>query len=331
MGFVCAGSFLPDVIFLSPLKKMTTSSAPGKIILFGEHAVVYGHPAIAIPVNEVSATVIVETSQVPGIWIEAPGIGLSAEISTLESTHPLSAAITITLDAINAPPPLALRIKIVSTIPVAAGLGSGAAVSIALIRAISSHFCISLPDKNVSALAFQIEKIHHGTPSGIDNTTITFGKPLFFIKGKAMELLKVGKTLTFIIGDTGVSSPTRKAVMDVRSLREKEKNLVDSLFHEIEILTLDAKDEIKNGNPAALGELMNKNHSLLQQLSVSGKELDLLVQAANKAGALGAKMSGGGRGGNMIALVRKENAPGVSEALKSAGAKNTIFTRVDQS
>ena len=119
--------------------------------------------------------------------------------------------------------------------------------------------------------------------------------------------------------------------MDVRSLREKEKNLVDSLFHEIEILTLDAKDEIKNGNPAALGELMNKNHSLLQQLSVSGKKLDLLVQAANKAGALGAKMSGGGRGGNMIALVRKENAPGVSEALKSAGVKNTIFTRVDQS
>src|SRR5574341_3719 len=149
---------------------MTTASAPGKIILFGEHAVVYGRPALAVPVTQVHADVEVSDGSQPGIWIDAPDINVHNELNTLASDHPIAAAIHNFLFLSHVSPFPSLDIKIPSTIPVAAGLGSGAAVTVALVRALSRHLNHPMRDDEVSAFTYEIEKLHHGTPSGIDNT-----------------------------------------------------------------------------------------------------------------------------------------------------------------
>ncbi|MEW6093786.1 MAG: mevalonate kinase [Chloroflexota bacterium] len=307
---------------------MTTSSAPGKIILFGEHAVVYGRPALAVPVTQVQATATVRSAPRPGVWIEAPDIGLSSDLSRLAPDHPLGAATGSVFHSLGISPLPPLTVHISSTIPVASGLGSGAAVSVALIRALSEFLGQPLPDERVSALAYKVEKLHHGTPSGIDNSVITYAKPVYFIKGQPIETLQVGAPFTLVIGDTGIPAPTKESVGDVRKLWGLEKPRWEGVFDEISSIVKHAKQSIENGEWAALGPLMARNHTLLRELTVSSVELDRLVEAGRRSGALGAKMSGGGRGGNMIALVKKENAPAVAEALRSAGAKRTIITQV---
>jgi mevalonate kinase len=307
---------------------MTTSSAPGKIILFGEHAVVYGRPALAVPVMQVHADVDVLDSARPGIWIDAPDVNLHAELNTLPSDHPIASVINNLFFLVRVSPFPSLDIKISSTIPVASGLGSGAAVTIALTRAVASHLGRSMNDEEVNAFAYEIEKIHHGTPSGIDNTVITYAQPVYFIKGQLIEIFKVGEPFTIMIADTGISAPTKESVGDVKKLWEADKMKWESIFDRIGEIARKARTSVERGKWAALGELMNENHALLQELTVSSPELDRLVEAARNAGALGAKLSGGGRGGNIIALAEPEKAEVISLALKEAGGKNTIITQV---
>ena len=297
---------------------MTTSSAPGKIILFGEHAVVYGRPALAVPVTQVHTDVEVLDSSRPGIWINAPDIDLHAELNTLPSDHPIASVIHnfFFLSRLSPSPPAPLPrgegnfpdldIKITSTIPVASGLGSGAAVTVALTRALASHVGHPMDDEAVNAFAYEIEKLHHGTPSGIDNTVVTYAKPVYFVKrppspdrrgtGGEVETFAVGSPFTIVIGDTGISAPTKESVGDVRKLWEADKNKWESVFDRVGEIADKARSNIESGKWELLGELMNYNHVLLQEITVSSPELDTLVSAARKAGALGAKLSGGGRG-----------------------------------
>jgi mevalonate kinase len=307
---------------------MTFSSAPGKIILFGEHAVVYGRPALAVPVTQVHADVEVTGSPSSGILLDAPDIGLHAELNSLPSDHPLAAVIHNLFFSLGVSPFPALQIKITSTIPVASGLGSGAAVSVALIRAVSSHLGRAMTDEQVNAFAFEIEKLHHGTPSGIDNTVITYGRPVYFVRGETIQTFIAGAPFTLLIGDTGIPAPTRESVVDVRRLWETDKERWEKLFDAIGAIAQAARNNIEKGSLIELGELMNRNHALLQELMVSSPELDRLVTAARVAGAYGAKLSGGGRGGNMIALVEADSAERVAEALNAAGARRTIVTTV---
>jgi mevalonate kinase len=307
---------------------MTKSSAPGKIILFGEHAVVYGRPALAIPVTQIHADVEILDSSRPGIWIDAPDVSLHAELNTLPSDHPIASVIHNFLFLSRVSPFPNLQVKISSTIPVASGLGSGAAVTVALTRALASRFNFSMTDENINAFAFEIEKLHHGTPSGIDNTVVTYAKPVYFMKGQPIETFIVGKPFTIVIGDTGISAPTKDSVGDVRKLWEADKPRWENVFDEVGSIATKAREVIESGKWEALGNLMNQNHKLLQEMTVSSPELDKLVSAACEAGALGAKMSGGGRGGNMIALVDEPNATVIANALRAAGAKNTIINTV---
>jgi mevalonate kinase len=308
---------------------MTSASAPGKIILFGEHAVVYGRPALAVPVSQVHADVEVTDSSRAGIWIDAPDISLHAELSTLPpSRHPLATVIISTLNALGLSSPPSLTIHIESSIPVASGLGSGAAVSVAIIRALSSHLEYPLADEQISALAYEAEKLHHGTPSGIDNTVITCARPVYFVKGQPIETFSAGKPFTIVIGDTGLPAPTKHSVGDVRKLWETDKSRWDTVFDKVGGIVRDARKAIESGETKSLGRLMDLNHALLQEMTVSCPELDRLVQSARTAGAQGAKLSGGGRGGNMIALAGIAEAEAVSEALLLAGARKTIITTV---
>ncbi len=320
---------------------MTTASAPGKIILFGEHAVVYGRPALAIPVTQVHADVEILASTSTGIWIHAPGIHLHADLNSLPSDHPIAAVIHNFLFISRVSPFPNLQINIHSSIPVASGLGSGAAVTVALVRAMASHLNYPMTDEEINAFAYDIEKLHHGTPSGIDNTVVTYAKPVYFVKespsplgrgvrgeGNIIETFKPAAPFTIVIGDTGIPAPTKESVADVRKLWEGDKAKWEGVFDQVGEIAKKARTRIETGDWRLLGELMNQNHALLQEMTVSSPELDRLVDAARKAGAVGAKLSGGGRGGNMIALVQPENADEVSSALKSAGAKNTIVTQV---
>ena len=307
---------------------MTQASAPGKIILFGEHAVVYGRPALAVPVTQVHADVEVQASSRPGIWIEAPEVDLHAELNTLPSDHPIASVIHNFLFLWRVSPFPNLDIRIDSTIPVASGLGSGAAVTVALTRALASHLEHSITDEEVNAFAYEIEKLHHGTPSGIDNTVITYASPVYFIKGKPIETFRVGKPFTIVIGDTGIHAPTKESVGDVRKLWETNRPVWENIFDRVGEIAQTAREVIEKGDTDKMGQLMDQNHALLQEMTVSSRELDTLVAAARQAGALGAKMSGGGRGGNMIALVPPELAERVSQSLLQAGAQSVIITRV---
>ena len=304
------------------------ASAPGKIILFGEHAVVYGRPALAIPVTQIHADVEVLDSARAGIWIHAPDVNLHAELNTLPSDHPLASVIHNFLFLFRVTPFPNIEVNISSTIPVASGLGSGAAVTVALTRALSAHLAHPMPDEEINVFAYEIEKLHHGTPSGIDNTVITYAMPVYFVKGQTIEIFKVGTPFTIVIGDTGISAPTKESVGDVRKLWEADKPKWENIFDKVGEITEEARKNIEGGKWELLGKLMDQNHTLLQEMTISSPELDRLVSAARSAGALGAKLSGGGRGGNMIALVNANLAESVAKSILEAGAQHVIITQV---
>ncbi len=314
---------------------MTFASAPGKIILFGEHAVVYGRPALAVPVMQVHADAEVTDSSTPGVFVNAPDISLRCELAALPPTHPLRTVIESVFVPHPSPSPLGrgargegLHIRITSTIPVASGMGSGAAVSVAVIRALSAHLGLSPSDEQVNQLCYETEKIHHGTPSGIDNTVITYAKPVFFIRGQPIRAFNVSRPFTIVIGDTGVTASTRESVGDVRKLWEADKGRWEAVFDRVAGIVQEARNAIETGEIDRLGPLMDANQALLQEMTVSSPELDRLALAAKASGAEGAKLSGGGRGGNMIALAQPGSAEKVASALLSAGAKRTFITIV---
>ena len=324
---------------------MITTSAPGKIILFGEHAVVYHHPALAVPITQVHADVSINTwipskhDPIPSstgistlpvstIWIDAPDILFHGRLSNLPTGHPLRSTVETVLNALQISNPPTIKIQITSSIPVASGLGSGAAVSVALIRALSMQLKTALSDEHVNKLCFEIEKIHHGTPSGIDNTVITYARPVFFLKNQPIESLRVKTAFTIVIANTGIAAPTKESVGDVHRLWLNNPVRWEKIFDQVGVIVQQARLAIESGNWLSLGPLMDANHSLLQEMTVSSFELDRLVSVAKNAGAEGAKLSGGGRGGNMIALVRPENADNVASALQNANAQSTITTTI---
>jgi mevalonate kinase len=265
----------------------------------------------------------------PGsIFIQAPNIGMEANLSDLPPENPLVAAIQGVLKELHISRPPALTLRIASTIPLAAGMGSGAAVSVAIVRALSTFLGQPLPNNRVSDLVFEIEKIHHGTPSGIDNTVVTYAMPIFFIRnglgGNTIETFRVAQPFTIVIADTGIPSPTSITVGDVREAWEKNPDYYEKLFDQVGEVVLAARQAIENGQIKGLGTLMDENHSLLADIGVSSPELDHLVKTARNEGALGAKLSGGGRGGNIIVLVYNTTANQIAERLRLAGAVRTL-------
>ena len=313
-----------------------SASAPGKAILFGEHAVVYGYPAIAVPVMQVRAHVQISsvTNQPDGwVWISALDIGVDCLGTQLPVDHPLILPLKLVADEFGVENLPAMRIEIHSTIPVASGLGSGAAVSVAMIKAIEKFLGIPLVDERISELAFNVEKIYHGTPSGIDNSVITFSKPIYFQRGEQpednlIERIQLGKPLNLVIGDTGIPSPTATTVGEVRQAWMAHPEIYNPLFTQVGELVKRARLALESGENSLLGSLADENHTLLTQIGVSSGELDRLVDAARESGAFGAKLSGGGRGGNMIAIVPEEKITAVVKALTSAGAVHVIACRV---
>ena len=310
---------------------MTLATAPGKAILLGEHAVVYGRPAIAVPVSEVCARA--EVNPLPGaapgtIVVDAPDVGLAGELRGLDPAHPIPRIILDTLHALGPGLAPALTLRVTSSIPIASGMGSGAAVSVAIARALSQHLGLPLAPDQVSALAFAIERIHHGTPSGVDNTVVTFGLPVYFRRGEPPVPFEIGARMHLVIGDTGIASSTAAAIGMVRERWRLDPQAYERHFDALGELSDRALGLLEAGHLAELGPLLDAAHEVLQQIGVSSPALDVLVSAARAAGAWGAKLSGAGLGGTMLALAGEPDVDRVRQAIVDAGAVHTIHTQV---
>lgn len=308
---------------------MGSASAPGKVILSGEHAVVYGWPAIAVPVAEVQARAHVDVAPAgQGTIVLAPDLDRRVTVDQAGDQDALAQIVRLTLQRIGREANPDITLTVTSTIPIGRGMGSGAAVSTAIVRALAEHYEEWMPSRVVSDLVYQAEKLYHGTPSGIDNTVIAFEKPIFFVKDEGWEVFWVGRPFVLAVADAGVASATWQVVGDVRRRRDAHPERYASLFERIGRISQRVRLAIEEGNLEALGRLMDENHALLQQIGVSSPELDRLVAAARQGGALGAKLSGAGWGGNVIALVTEETSACVDMMLRLAGAVDVVVTVV---
>lgn len=296
-------------------------TSTGKIILMGEHAVVYGQPAIAMPFSAVQITAEVrKEGQALSVSCDFYQ-GLVHEMPKIWES--LKHAIRFSLYRIGAPTDPAIHIEISSTIPAERGMGSSAAVATAVARALFSFYQRPLSDEDLWDIVQTSEKIAHGNPSGIDATTVTGTGPVFFIKGQAIEPVDLSLDAYMVVADTGKTGNTLEAITDVALLYQGHSE-VESWVQAIGDLTYRARDYLVHNQAALLGQVMNQAHTHLQNLGVSDESLDRLVEIARATGALGAKLTGGGRGGCMIALANtKEEAKEIAQALAGAGASQT--------
>ena len=298
-------------------------SAGGKVILFGEHSVVYGRPAIAAPVS--GLRIYAEIVEGEG-KIYNPALDQVLDLSEREAG--LVTAVFLALEKMgetNAD----FDIHISGDLPPSGGLGSGAAVCVAIMRALAKWFGKEFTEEELTEMSFKTETIYHGNPSGIDNTVVSYELPVYFVRGKPIEVLKIGKPFTIVIGDTGVKGSTKELVAGVGERVAAEPEKYNAIMDEIGSIVEKARKIIESGDSKELGPLMNQNQELLEQLGVSHPSLENLISAAREAGALGAKLAGAGGGGNMIALC-DGNEKAVAEALQKAGAKRVFTTIVGE-
>jgi len=305
------------------------ATAPGKVILVGEHAVVYGRPAIAAPVWQTVATAtLVAGAPGSGCHILAPDVGISLHLAEADNDEPLAIVARLALERLGFDRMPDWQIDLHSEIPIASGMGSGAALSTALVRAIMLGAGQEPKPAIVSDLVYESERFYHGTPSGIDNTVIAHGVPIWFVKGHPPQPFTPARPITLAVADSGIRSPTKETVGEVRRAWNADPPRFEQIFDEIGHTVLAARRALEDGDVPALGRILDTNQTLLERLAVSSPALDALIAAARQAGALGAKLSGGGRGGNIIALIDEHVEPRVCSALQAAGARRVIVTQI---
>lgn len=302
---------------------MGKGSGFGKVILFGEHFVVYGVPGIVSAIDSTTDAEVTKTGKELVINDERKASRGYAEKKKLQQIE----SIERMLKKMGLDPKLPLNIWTGGTLPGFSGLGASAASSVAIARAIAEELSLNLTNEKVNQIAYEAEKAYAGNPSGIDNTAATYGGLLWFEKNIAggpdiVEKLSVRKPVEIIIGSTGKVANTKAMVAGVAERKKKNPEKYDSIFKEAEKLTYAGRKALESYDLKKVGELMNKNHSLLQEIEVSSWELDLLVEIARKNGAFGAKLTGGGGGGCMTALTpSKELQEKVSLAIEKEGYK----------
>ncbi len=295
----------------------------GKVILLGEHAVVYGSHAIAAPVPLAVRATVQETSS-GGVDMQIPRWGVKCRLSR-DPAHrdSFQRSLGLIFDRLGLIEH-SLRIDVFPSVPRAMGLGGSAALAVAVIRALDRHFRLGLGDEEINALAFACEQVAHGSPSGVDNTVATFGKPILYQRGMQagdaplVQELSLARPIPLVIGISGRESLTARTVGEVRSAWQRSPGLYEGIFQQIDQLALRGVEALRTGHLEHLGDLMNVCHGLLNALRVSSRELEELVQLARENGALGAKLTGGGGGGSIIALC-PENRDRVIAAMRDSG------------
>ncbi|HEY5623153.1 MAG TPA: hydroxymethylglutaryl-CoA reductase, degradative [Gammaproteobacteria bacterium] len=290
----------------------------GKVVILGEHAVVYGRHAIAAPVPMTIKALVEDCDE--GIHFLIPRWGVEFELSRNPADRrAFEVSAGVMLDDLGLSG-RAMRIEVFPEVPRSMGLGGSAAMAVAIVRALDKHYALGLSDEEVNRLAFEAEKVAHGSPSGIDNTLACYGKPLVFRSGTPplVEPLNIRTPIPMVVGMTGYEGLTAKTVGRVNAAWQQDRKLYERIFDQIDALVLRGVQAIQDNDLATLGELMNVCHGMLNALQVSTPELEQLVDIARESGALGAKLTGGGGGGSIIALC-DGNAAAVADAIRAAG------------
>jgi mevalonate kinase len=279
---------------------LATWSAPGKVFLFGEHAVVYGKPGIAMAIKPRVFVTVRETKR--------PQRAKSPYIDGCFGAMGVSGSVYIN-----------------SQIPSSSGLGSSAAVTVATLSAINDEFGKNKTREEIANMAFEIEKtVQKGRASPTDTTVSTYGG-IVLITGNSRRRLPP-HNMHLVVGDSLISHSTVKMVEQVSDLKKKHPQIVDSVLTAIEGVSLAAIHYLDD--PKELGQYMNMNHSLLEVLGVGHPQLSRLVLAARSAGAYGAKITGAGGGGCMVALCPKQLKHRIAGAIEACDAR-AIITGID--
>ena len=295
------------------------SHANGKIVIMGEHAVVYGRHALASPIPLAVEARVKDASR--GIQLLIPRWNIEQRVPSLEE-HPQGTigilALVLRQLRLESKP---MIIEVFPAVPKAMGLGGSAALAVAVIRALDMHYSLGLNDERVNELAFECETAAHGRPSGIDNTVATYGKTLLFQSEGGhprYSEIKPAEPIPLLVGISGRESLTARMLSEVSVAREKSLTAYERIFDQIESLTMSSVSAITSGDFESLGASMNLCHGLLNGLQVSSPEIERMVHVSRKAGALGAKVTGGGGGGSMIALAPDRQRQ-VANALEQLG------------
>jgi mevalonate kinase len=311
---------------MKPTKKRSSASAPGKVILFGEHFVVYGKPAILASIDKRVYVDAVARSDDKVTIKSNMGFKGTFNKDDLESVkekkfrslvQPVLAAANDAMKEFDSSTGLDLSIR--AEFPHAVGLGSSAAISIATIAAVGSLYG-KLNKQKICDMSLDAERIVHNNPSGADSAICTYGGLMLFDKKKGARPMNSKIDMHLIVVDSGVKRITGKLVSGVKKLRASNVELFDGLATMSGSITGQAIKAIKTKDYAELGSLMTLNHSLLRRLGVSRTELDKLVDIALKNGAFGAKMTGAGGGGCIIALVNESARKKILREMKNYDA-----------
>jgi mevalonate kinase len=290
---------------------MKVGRACGKVILLGEHAVVYGVPAIAVGIDRgARARATPMTAGPSRLHIR----GWNIDVSEQESGSDLARGFRALLDTVRASAlalsPMAVDVE--ADLPPGAGLGCSAAVGVAIARAIDPQ----APEAALQERAMAWERVFHGNPSGVDTAVAARGGCIFFRRGASIEPVPIlGGTLHLCIGHTGTASSTRSMVEGVAQLRSRNPELVEKSFQAVRSLVQSARVAMLAGDRFSLGRLMDLNQTALSSLVISTPDIDRLCAVARSTGALGAKLTGAGGGGSVVALVP---SPAVAHAVVAA-------------
>lgn len=285
-----------------------SARAPGKVILLGEHAVVYGQPALALPLDR---GVTVRVWRAPAMALrEPPPSGAEA---LLEALTQVAGALGVTA-----------QVQITSELPLGAGLGSSAAVAVASTRALAQLAGKPLTDAQLLRFAEGMEQSFHGKPSGIDHTTCLLARPIRFERGPPNTVTPIAlRALALVIAHAGPrATNTRERVLALRERFERAPDSVQPLFAEVGALVEQAQQALAHGDLERLGAAMNRNQELLSQLEMSTARIDAICARMRAHGALGAKLTGAGGGGAVIGLHREPEA--LAAALQAWGAPSFV-------
>ncbi|WP_377938170.1 mevalonate kinase [Alloscardovia venturai] len=305
-------------------------SAHGKIILMGEHSAVYAKPAIVLPLSEASITATVTDMETE--CLDSSGVRLDCEYyvgklsKAPENLRNIQELVVVLRNDFSIDG--GISISITSSIPRERGMGSSAAVAVAIIRACAAYAHYSLTPDELFHYTQISENIAHAHASGMDAVAVSAESAIWFQQGEEVSTLHFSTPAVLVAADTGVTGATKEAVSDVHRLLYEDDDVVRNRAHRdierLADLSIAAKRALQENDMTSLGAHMNEAQEILSTLTVSSGELDSLIQTARGAGALGAKLTGGGRGGCMIALARdKAHAHSIITALESAGAVRT--------
>jgi len=310
-----------------PTRRTGRASSHGKTILIGEHAVVYGAPALVLPV--IDAVVVATVTPID----DAEGHHLESTVHTgpldlaPAAVMPTVTAVTATLRHFGVTD-RRFHVRVDSEVPTARGMGSSAAVAAAVTAAVADALGETLDAEGHHRLIQECERVAHGRPSGLDARGVVADAPVWF-EGGRIEPVELGARFAFVVADTGVPGHTREAVSAVRARHDADPDGTGAVIDRIGALARRARATLVDGDAQALGATMDAAHELLSDLDVSSDDLDRLVGAARAADALGAKLTGGGRGGCVIALATDvDHADRIAAALRGAGAAATWTTTI---